>query len=85
MVKLEVVLNVKKYTTLFSSTGICGHNLFHFFFLNIIFVSFMFFFFNLFTTVKFCLFSSKRANITLLLEVSVCLCAKHNIFAAETL
>lgn len=43
MVKLEVVLNVKKYTTLFSSTGICGHNLFHFF-LNIIFVSFMFFF-----------------------------------------
>lgn len=84
MVKLEVVLNVKKYTTLFSSTGICRHNLFHFF-LNIIFVSFMFFFLNLFTTVKFCLFSSKRANITLLLEVSVCLCAKHNIFAAETL
>lgn len=55
------------------------------FFLNIIFVSFMFFFIFLFTTVKFCLFSSKRANITLLLEVSVCLCAKHNIFAAETL
>lgn len=84
MVKLEVVLNVKKYTTLFSSTGICGHNLFHFFFKHH-FCFIHVFFFNLFTTVKFCLFSSKRANITLLLEVSVCLCAKHNIFAAETL
>lgn len=49
MVKLEVVLNVKKYTTLFSSTGICGHNLFHFFFKHhfcFIHVFFYFFIYN---------------------------------------